>query len=135
MDDHDKVTMGVPVIDTEHREIYEICADFVVAAEAREPSHRLTPIFDRVIDRARSHFRSEEDILDRHGYPTLPTHRAEHERLLAQVENLRARWLEIESEQSRQQLAVDTAAYLLDWLVNHIQVDDRSYQAFLRRLA
>lgn len=130
IDRNQELRVGVPAIDAEHQALLDICDQFLAAAESGRPAAGLEPILAAMITHARDHFTAEERVLDRVGYPALAAHKAAHRRLMAHAESLRSHWEEIDRERVRA-----AADYLRAWLLDHIRTEDRSFRAFLMRLA
>lgn len=130
----DEYKLGLPVIDAEHQDLLTICNEFLESAQANCPPPELAAVLERMVARTRAHFLAEERLLDRHGYPDLVVHKAEHDRLLAQAETLHRRFAE-EQQDRTHQLTLDTADFLQFWLLDHIRTNDRPYRPFLMSLA
>lgn len=131
----DEFKLGLPAIDAEHRELLEVCNQFLEAVQAERPVHELARILDTMILRTRAHFLAEERMLDRHGYPGLVVHKAEHDRLLLQAEALRARFADTAQHGEIGGLTMETADFLQTWLLDHIRTNDRPYRPFLMSLS
>jgi hemerythrin-like metal-binding protein len=74
------------------------------------------------------HFRDEEALLEKAGYPDLTAHKQQH----AAFEE----WLDASRQASRSGevaglLRDNIRSYLKTWLVNHILVSDKAYSDFL----
>jgi len=131
----DEFKLGLPVIDAEHRELLEVCNQFLDAVNNGQAVPELARILENMILLTRAHFVAEERMLDRHGYPGLVVHKAEHERLLIQAEALLARYRDAAQEDEIRSLTMETASFLQTWLLDHIRTNDRPYQPFLRSLS
>lgn len=131
----DEFKLGLPAIDAEHRELLEVCNQFLEAVRTQQPVPTLAGILDTMILRTRAHFRAEERMLDRHGYPGLVGHKAEHDRLLLQAEVLRARLAEVSHQDEMGNVTMEAAAFLQTWLLDHIRTNDRPYRPFLMSLS
>lgn len=130
----DEYKLGLPAIDADHKELLDVCNQFLDAVHGGQPVSELARILENMILRTRGHFTAEEHMLDRHGYPGLVAHKAEHERLLIQAETLLARYRDTAQEEEIQNLTLETATFLQTWLLDHIRSNDRPYQPFLRSL-
>lgn len=131
----DEFKLGLPAIDADHKELLEVCNQFLDAVQAGEPVSALATILDRMILRTRAHFLAEERMLDRHNYPGLVVHKAEHERLLLQAEILKARYTDTAQAEEIRHLTMETADFLQTWLLDHIRTNDRPYRPFLMSLS
>jgi hemerythrin len=134
IDWNDEFKLGVPAIDAEHKELLDVCNRFLEAVQGHADIPQLADILQTMIDRTRRHFRAEERMLDRHGYPALAAHAAEHDRLLIQAETLKARYADAAQEDEIRHLTTETANFLQTWLLDHIRTNDRPYRPFLRNL-
>ncbi|MGE5515937.1 MAG: bacteriohemerythrin [Bacteroidota bacterium] len=131
----DEFKLGLPAIDADHKELLEVCNQFLDAVQAGASVEQLASILETMILRTRAHFVAEERMLDRHGYPGLVVHKAEHDRLLLQAEVLRARYTDAAHHEELGHLTMETANFLQTWLLDHIRTNDRPYRPFLRSLA
>ncbi len=81
--------LGVPEIDTEHLHLVDMANR--IGEDLEEGSYALcVSLFDEFLEAAEGHFRREEGLLERLGYPLLAQHVAYHERLVAKVKALKA---------------------------------------------
>ncbi|TNC98289.1 MAG: hemerythrin-like protein [Stygiobacter sp.] len=126
--------LGVPAMDADHRDLMEMCNHFLTLVESQSSPPHLADSLDRLILRTRAHFLAEERMLDRHGYPALVVHKAEHERLIREAEALSARLRSDDGEKDLATIIAETADFLKSWLLEHIRNNDRPYKPFLRSL-
>lgn len=129
---NDDCKLGIPNIDADHRLLVELVNKFFARAEDGAEFSELGHILDDLIDETAAHFRREEVLLDRHDYPLLVPHAAEHERLLAQLRHFQTPYA---TGTATRQLPLDTAEFLRHWLVDHIRHDDQPYKSYLMRLS
>jgi hemerythrin-like metal-binding protein len=86
----------------------------------------LTSKIDEVLEAVRMHFASEEEQMQRHGYPKLEAHRQQHETFMRRLVVLRA-----ECEGGDGELVTMFAESLEHWLTNHERTADEDVLAFL----
>jgi len=80
----------------------------------------------KLIEFSRLHFRSEEQLLAQHGFPGLAGHRAEHQRLLAQLQEA------VNRLQHGQAVKMsDLLCFLHDWFIDHVEGMDQQYGSWL----
>ena len=79
-----------------------------------------------LINYTATHFNDEERMLTTHAYPGLAAHKAEHAKLVKQV-------LELQQKFKDGQVMVthEVMTFLKDWLIKHIQGDDKKYGVYL----
>lgn len=131
----DEYQLGLPAIDKDHREMVEQCNHYLVAVDQGASLAELAGLLDRLILRTKAHFIAEERLLDRHDYPGLALHKADHDRLLVQAEALRDRFDQAdEDDEAAHQLVSETTQFMREWLLDHVRVNDRPFKPFLRNL-
>jgi len=131
IDWQDDCKLGIPSIDADHRHLHDLLNLFLRRASEEAEPRELAQILNTLIERTREHFAREEAMMDRTDYPELAAHKAEHDRLLAQLGHIHERYLEGEAPH---QLTRDTAEFLTRWLVDHIRHEDKAYRPFVMRL-
>ena len=114
--------VGVRAMDDQHAIMMETMNELrlaLVQGVRRAPANEL---LDKLLEFTRLHFWNEEQLLERHGFPGLEAHRAEHRRLLEQITESAHRVQHSES------LPIgDLLTFLHDWFINHVEEVDRQY--------
>ncbi|OAN48009.1 hypothetical protein A6A04_04420 [Paramagnetospirillum marisnigri] len=103
---------GIDWIDEQHRHLAAIINQLALAARAGD-GEALSELADRFLRHARQHFAAEERYLIAQGIP-VSTHRAEHRRLLGELDRMMAG-----SESSAM-----ADHYLRYWIFDHIRTTD-----------
>lgn len=125
---HDCV-VGVRAMDDQHSILLDTLNELRLALVRGRGREHVAEIFERLIEFTRMHFWSEEQLLERTGYPLLEEHRAAHHRLLSDMIQ-RARGLQYgESGQTHHLLNYLRASYL-----DHMEMVDRLYGVYLNDL-
>ena len=122
-----QLLVGIPQVDREHQRLFDI-VDEVEAALALPPveaTPALTHAVRELIDYTRTHFASEERLMQTAGYPALNEHLQLHRDLLAQVQDMELR-LAVGDDAA----ALDLSRFLGNWLRTHIQTADRAFGHF-----
>jgi|ERR1035437_546172 hemerythrin-like metal-binding protein len=119
-------TVGVRALDDQHGILMDTMNELRLALVRGAGREQVSEVLDRLIEFTRMHFSSEEQLLEQHGFPALQAHRAEHQRLLAQILQSAHRAQHGEEVQMRPLLA-----FLRDWYVAHIEGLDRQYGPWL----
>jgi hemerythrin-like metal-binding protein len=83
-------------------------------------------ILHRLIDYTVHHFSAEEKLMEKHNYPGLVAHRAEHKALTAKVMEFQN-----DFDAGNTTIAVQLMTFLQDWLRNHILSVDQRYSDVL----
>ena len=119
-------TVGVRAMDDQHGILMDTMNELRMALMRGAGREQLSEVLDRLIEFTRMHFASEEQMLERSGFPGLAAHRSEHQRLLAQILEANHRALHGEKLQVRALLLI-----LRDWYTVHIENVDKEYGPWL----
>jgi hemerythrin-like metal-binding protein len=123
--------LGVPELDEHHRQYFRLVEAFDVHAMADPPDRDLMcNVFGRLLEHAREHFRAEEAYMEKIRYPEAERQRhvQAHDDFVAQVSKL-AQHLKFGNPDAARE---EIAAFLSDWLVNHILEMDVKYIQFFK---
>ena len=120
----DSFALGIPLLDGEHRQFFEILNRCARAASEGAAPRDLGLLLKELATYADVHFCHEEEALDRVGYPGLARQQAEHQKFIADLARLEA----------RESATVFSALTLMrQWLLEHILDTDRDYVAWIER--
>lgn len=121
----DELSVGIELIDAQHRRIVEFINQL---NEARETGDRrlVLGVLAGLSDYTVTHFGFEEAAMAAANFSDAGQHRRVHERFVLRLTEFRQRYA----------LGEDVSGEVLDtlnkWLINHIQRDDRDYMAAIR---
>jgi hemerythrin len=122
----DRYSIGIPVIDEQHKTLIEITNRLFVECLNEEAEAKFRGIVREVVDYVKYHFSSEEKILERIGYPGIEGHKREHEffvkELLAKVQAF---------EEGQKYVPNLFARFLKDWILTHVAISDKAYATYL----
>ncbi len=79
----EELVVGVPAIDEAHHEFVDLLNALPEASDAEFCS-----LFARLAAHSRDHFAEEERMMERTSFPVIAVHKAEHERVLAELEQV-----------------------------------------------
>ena len=119
---------GEPEMDNQHLRILMALQRLEESLRGPFPLETLAARLKQLEDLILDHFRAEEALLERSGYPHLLAHRADHEVLIEQGHELLDRFSSPDSPPLFH-LAQELAALLF----RHVEGVDRDYAAFLSR--
>jgi hemerythrin len=123
----EKLSVGVPSIDTQHKKLVAMANELYDAMKAGHGKDVLNKTLDGLINYTVTHFKYEEKLFAQTGYAASKPHLKEHEDLTKQVlaiqEKMKAG---VSFSQSMQVME-----FLKNWLTNHIQGSDKSYTAHM----
>ncbi len=108
------------VIDADHKRLVEMVNRLHEAMMARQGAKMVGGILDELIDYTRTHFGREEALMAAKTYPHYLAHKAEHDKLIQQANELQRK-----HETGAISLSLETMDFLRDWLFNHIMKIDK----------
>lgn len=123
----DDLSVGIGVIDQEHQKLFGLINNLQTAIyyPAGETFERQA--LKELVDYTQYHFRREEEMMQRNGYPDYEAHKRVHEDMIRKVQEYLQAY-----EKDREGTIQDLTRYLKNWLVHHIAGTDRQYGPYLR---
>jgi len=123
---NDKLSVGVAVIDDDHKILLGMANELYDAILARRGKEIVGDILDQLVSYTQFHFAREEQFFASTGYPDAARHTKVHEALTKQV-------LDIQDRHNRgtQTLTLEAMTFLNDWLFDHILGADAKYGPYL----
>ena len=123
----DRCVSGDPLIDSEHRALFDACNALVAAmTDTNLQSADILGKIDQVLDALARHFTDEEQVLAQVRYPRLEEHRRLHEKLLESSRQLR------DAVHAGTSSAGEVVEFLAFEVVNrHVLRADRQFFPFL----
>ena len=119
-------SVGVQRIDADHVTLLALLNQLHINLAEEKSEQALAPVLAALLNYADTHFRFEERVMERFGYPDRETHRATHDAFRGKVETLLS---EVGSEED---VARKLRAVLNTWLLNHILGEDGRLGVWLR---
>jgi len=118
-------SVKVKKFDDQHKKLVELVNQLHDAMKAGQGNAMLGVVLQSLINYTATHFKDEEQMMQANGYPDLARHKSEHEKLVKQVLDLQQKFLAGGSV-----LTMTVMSFLKDWLVTHIQGEDKKYGVF-----
>lgn len=120
-------SVGIERFDDDHRHLFSLFNQLHMSMTGRESNSALNLILRELAWYAQTHFRAEEMLMKRHGYPGLDSHRAQHDRFTEQVDQFVDHF-----HSGRDEIKVEVSDTLQKWLTQHILRSDAAYAKFLQ---
>ncbi|THF63267.1 bacteriohemerythrin [Pseudothauera rhizosphaerae] len=117
----DSYSLGLEQIDDQHKVLFDIMNHLWSAIVNRAADGEMLKILDELESYTVSHFTAEENFMQSTGYPNFDEHRKLHAQFVKRIHDAR-----VELQQGKQ-ISLDLLHFLRDWLVEHIQAEDRGY--------
>ena len=118
--------VGVQAMDDEHAIMMDAMNELRSTLVSGATRASTIDLMNKLIELVRMHFRNEEHLLERFGFPGLTEHRAEHERLLAQLQESFHRLQQGETVSMSELLC-----FLHYWFLDHVEGMDQQYGPWL----
>ncbi len=119
-------SIKIASIDMQHQNLLAMGSKLFEAMSSGTGQAVAGQILERLIQYTATHFAYEERLMQEHSYPGLAAHKAEHEALVAKVNQFQA-----EFKSGRASISIQLLNFLKDWLVGHIQGSDRKYAPYV----
>jgi len=119
----------IPRIDNQHRELIRRINNVVALgdrASGRDESDRTIALLGSYID---DHFRDEEELQSKSGYPKFEWHREQHK---VYVESFRRLKEDYEKNGPSFSFTFRLNKSIIEWIVKHIQQEDADFARFVR---
>lgn len=122
----DLYSIGIEKVDRQHENLTDLLNCLNEAWRGGKSHDVLLFRLDQFFDAVRAHFLDEETLMTENEYPDFDLHRAEHDFLLAQVQQFRTQFAAREEELTESMLD-----FFRDWLRDHILISDRRMGRFV----
>lgn len=122
----DDYKVGVRVMDQQHKRLVGLLNELHEAMGAGKGSEGARRVLKGLVDYTRTHFRTEEEFMEKHSYPGFLAHKKAHEDLTEQAEDLLA-----QSEKGKLTVPIEAGKFLKDWLATHILGTDKKLGKYL----
>jgi hemerythrin len=122
------LSVGDVQIDADHQELFALLDQLRLAVREGQSGPAPVGILSELVRCTEQHFRLEEQFMLRLGYPDLVAHKAEHDKLLAQVRELHTKVVT-----GGLTLSLSVFQFLYGWLARHIEIKDKALAAALNK--
>jgi hemerythrin len=124
------LAFGIKSIDEQHRGLLDFTNDLFRHCVGNDATEReyFKKVIDGAVDYVKTHFSTEEELMQKYHYPDFAAHKKEHTSFVfAVVKEANAYATGKESR------LLDFARYLKEWILNHIAVSDKKYVPFFKQ--
>jgi hemerythrin-like metal-binding protein len=121
-----ELSYGIASMDRDHAGQLNMLNDLKAAVRSGAPDTLVYALLNELVEHTNLHFLSEQLAMKLHAYEAYESHFLEHERLLAEVQNLKHS-LAAGTTTDKQSLI----EALRGWLVVHIQTADKTLAEYL----
>lgn len=116
------ISVGIEEIDAQHKVLIHILNGIYQAIVTQAPRQATAGLLEELVQYTHVHFAVEESLFRITDYPAYEGHKAIHDHLKQQVEDIRAKF-------QRGEIVADLALmdFLKQWLEQHIKGEDKTY--------
>ena len=123
------LSVGIQEIDDQHKELFGQLNGLSEAMMKGMGKGEIGKLLDFLGAYVVTHFGAEERQMARQNYPSLASHRAKHQELIADFTKFRT---EFDTAGAKLSLVLDLNSKLVAWLKTHICGTDKQLGAFLK---
>jgi hemerythrin len=122
----ESMSVGVKIIDAQHKTLIDGINSFYDAIGTSSGKDLTIDLLNKMKEYSLFHFNSEEQLLNKHGYPELEYQKKEHKTFIGKVDDLDRRL-----KAGKLVVSLELTSFIKSWITNHIMVNDKKYTAFL----
>ena len=123
---NDSLSVKNENIDSQHKKIIELTNNLIKNSNASYNSEIVSETLRDLLLHYRTHFQDEEKLLKEKNYPKLDEHIKIHEKFIYDVAMFCKNVIEMDNT-----LTIKLTKFLVDWVVEHVSVDDQDYKKYL----
>ena len=123
------LAIGYELIDTQHKELFQRVNNLLDAMSKGKGRLEVEKVVDFLGEYVVSHFKAEEDLMQKYRYPGYTSHKIQHTRLITTYTSMKVK---INQEGVTPALTLQVQGQLGEWLINHIGKQDQVLGAFLK---
>ena len=121
------VELGVVKVDNQHRILIDYLNELNDFVKNNNERWVIGHVLDGLLEYTQYHFKEEEGLMDKYGYPSEEGHKHIHEGFIDKVLDVRKRYIHCEDN-----IGQELLEFLKKWLVEHILQNDRSLCQYIR---
>tara|TARA_B100002003_G_C13910953_1_gene443325 strand:+ start:237 stop:635 length:399 start_codon:yes stop_codon:yes gene_type:complete len=126
LDWSEKYKVDVPMFDEQHKVLFSLVNILYIGMKDGKGKAVLENLFKALRWYTEVHFQDEEAELSAKKYPDYEYHRKQHVELINKVNEFHK-----DFKEGKNILNVEFITFLVDWLQNHIGVEDKKYGEYL----
>lgn len=120
------LSVNVAEMDRQHKKLIDLINELFDAMSSGKGKDVIGKILDSLMEYTKTHFASEERMMQIHNYPEQSAQQSEHTKLTKQVMELQGKF-----KGGSVSITLETMNFLKDWLQNHILQNDKKYGPYL----
>ena len=125
----DSLKIGVPLIDSEHKELCDRIDKLFAACSQGKGRAEIVETVNFLESYTIKHFSDEEKLQRSSSYPKVAEHKALHEFFIKKLADMKK---DMEEHGATIAIVSQTNYFLMDWLLNHIQKVDTELANYIK---
>ena len=113
---------GVREMDEDHRELFRIVDSLYQVITTGEEQRVLEGALRQITQYAEHHFKREESLMEKIGFPGRGLHEVRHAGFLEEILEMKKR-----ADRGEVRQHIEFVNFFKDWIINHILTEDRKY--------
>ena len=126
MDWHENYNIGIAIIDEQHRKLCDMITELEKSMEGSDRYVAMGMVIKDLVDYARVHFKDEERLMMKIGYPGIENQKNQHKKLIGQIVKILQ-----DIKCGREIECKELYIFLKKWLVDHILQEDKKFSVFM----
>ncbi|MEJ2313330.1 MAG: bacteriohemerythrin [Nitrospirota bacterium] len=122
------LSVGIDIIDEQHKELFAKINDLVVAIKSHTCKYKIGDVVKFLEDYVVFHFGEEQRLMLRFDYPGYKHHKAQHEEFMRNIDRVKEILPTLEGgrKPGSYDLSVETNQLVVDWIIEHISRVDKA---------
>ena len=120
--------LGIDIIDEQHAEFYVLMERLTGADATEEHRELVEDTLDALSEYVYTHFRTEENMMVKAGYPDFMEHHKKHAEFVGKVMEFNRKFRKGEIG-----LESEVLGFLVEWFTDHIREEDPKYVADMEK--
>lgn len=125
----DSLKIGVPLIDNEHKELCDRTDQLFAACSQGKGKEEILKTLEFLEGYTIKHFADEEKLQRESSYPKYKEHKELHEFFKKQISDFKE---EIQTNGASINVVSKTNYFLMNWLIGHIQKEDKELAQYIK---
>ncbi len=121
----ERFSVGSKIIDEQHKHLVDLLNQFFNLFIEKQSENKIEKILDELKEYARIHFKTEEDLFEKHHFPDTIEHKEEHNKFAEKITDFTIKY-----QEHKESISQELLTFLSNWLVHHILISDKKYKVF-----
>jgi hemerythrin len=122
-----KYSVNVAEIDEQHKKLFDLVNAMYDAMHAGKGSDMIGTVIEEFVDFTDYHFKAEERLMLRHGYPDFEGHKEMHDALVRKALSIKEAF-----DSGNSPTAIEVMLLMANWLNLHIFDEDQKYRPYVK---